>query len=112
MPITLAQVAEARTNIAGVALRTPLVRCFADAPAELWLKLENLQPIGSFKSRGAANVMAEHRGTLERGVLTASAGNMAQGVLPRAAHRCACHHRRAVYGARHQNPRRRAPGRA
>jgi threonine dehydratase len=48
MPITLAQVAEARTNIAGVALRTPLVHCLADAPAELWLKLENLQPIGSF----------------------------------------------------------------
>jgi hypothetical protein len=31
MPITLAQVAEARSHIAGVALRTPLVRCFADA---------------------------------------------------------------------------------
>ena len=81
MPITLAQVEEARRNIAAVALRTPLVRCNTDAPAELYLKLENLQPIGSFKIRGAANVMA---GTpperLERGVLTASAGNMAQGV--------------------------------
>ena len=81
MPITLAQVAEARTNLAGVALRTPLVRCFADSPAEVWLKLENLQPIGSFKIRGAANVMARTpRQLLERGVLTASAGNMAQGV--------------------------------
>jgi threonine dehydratase len=81
MPIELAQVAEARTNIAGVALRTPLVRCFADSPAALWLKLENLQPIGSFKIRGAANVMARTpRHLLERGVLTASAGNMAQGV--------------------------------
>jgi threonine dehydratase len=81
MPITLAQVAEARTNIAGVALRTPLVRCFAESPAEVWLKLENLQPIGSFKIRGAANVMARSpRHLLERGVLTASAGNMAQGV--------------------------------
>jgi threonine dehydratase len=81
MPITLAQVAEARTNIAGVALRTPLVRCFAESPAEVWLKLENLQPIGSFKIRGAANVMARTpRQLLERGVLTASAGNMAQGV--------------------------------
>ena len=58
MPITLSQVAEARANIAGIALRTPLVRCFADSPAEVWLKLENLQPIGSFKIRGAANVMA------------------------------------------------------
>jgi threonine dehydratase len=81
MPITLAQVSEARTNLAGVALRTPLVRCFADSPAEVWLKLENLQPIGSFKIRGAANVMARTPPELlARGVLTASAGNMAQGV--------------------------------
>jgi threonine dehydratase len=81
MPITLAQVEEARRNIAPVALRTPLVRCNTDAPAELYLKLENLQPIGSFKIRGAANVMARTpREQLERGVLTASAGNMAQGV--------------------------------
>jgi threonine dehydratase len=64
-----------------VALRTPLVRCFADSPAEVWLKLENLQPIGSFKIRGAANVMARTPPELlARGVLTASAGNMAQGV--------------------------------
>jgi threonine dehydratase len=81
MPVTLAQVEEARRNIAPVALRTPLVRCNVDAPAELYLKLENLQPIGSFKIRGAANVMARTpRERLERGVLTASAGNMAQGV--------------------------------
>ena len=81
MLITLAQVEEARRNIASVALRTPLVRCNADSPAELYLKLENLQPIGSFKIRGAANVMARTpREQLERGVLTASAGNMAQGV--------------------------------
>jgi threonine dehydratase len=81
MPVTLAQVEEARRNIAAVALRTPLVRFNADAPAEIYLKLENLQPIGSFKIRGAANVMARTpRERLERGVLTASAGNMAQGV--------------------------------
>lgn len=81
MLITLAQVEEARRNIASVALRTPLVRCNADSPAELYLKLENLQPIGSFKIRGAANVMVRTpREQLERGVLTASAGNMAQGV--------------------------------
>jgi threonine dehydratase len=81
MPITLVQVEEARRNIAPVALRTPLVRCNTDAPADLYLKLENLQPIGSFKIRGAANVMARTpREQLERGVLTASAGNMAQGV--------------------------------
>ncbi len=81
MPITLAQVEEARRNIAPVVLRTPLVRCNVETPAGLYLKLENLQPIGSFKIRGASNVMARTpRERLERGVLTASAGNMAQGV--------------------------------
>jgi threonine dehydratase len=81
MPIDLAQVDDARRNIAGIAVRTPLVRSYVDAPAEIYLKLENLQPIGSFKIRGAANVMARTpRAQLERGVLTASAGNMAQGV--------------------------------
>jgi len=81
MPITLAQVEEARRNIAPVAFRTPLVPFLVEAPAKLYLKLENLQPIGSFKIRGAANVMARTpRERLERGVLTASAGNMAQGV--------------------------------
>jgi len=81
VPITLAQVEEARRNIQSVAIRTPLVRCNADAPCELYLKLENLQPIGSFKIRGAANVMAlTPREKLASGVVTASAGNMAQGV--------------------------------
>ena len=52
-----------------------------DAPAEIYLKLENLQPIGSFKIRGAANVMATaDPAELSRGVYTASAGNMSQGV--------------------------------
>jgi threonine dehydratase len=79
--VNLEQVEQARRNIAGTALRTPLVRLNADAAAEVYLKLENLQPIGSFKIRGAANVMAlTPRERLERGVLTASAGNMAQGV--------------------------------
>jgi len=81
MPITSGQAREARGNIASVALRTPLIRCNADPPANLYLKLENLQPIGSFKIRGAANVMARTpRERLTCGVLTASAGNMAQGV--------------------------------
>jgi threonine dehydratase len=52
-----------------------------EGPAEIWLKLENLQPIGSFKIRGAANAIrqAPHTATAN-GVVTASAGNMAQGV--------------------------------
>jgi threonine dehydratase len=81
MPVTLAQVEEARRSIAPVIVRTPLVALNAEAPAQVYLKLENLQPIGSFKIRGASNVMARTpRERLERGVLTASAGNMAQGV--------------------------------
>jgi threonine dehydratase len=52
-----------------------------DAPADIWLKLENLQPIGSFKLRGAGNAMSlAPREALGKGVYTASAGNMAQGV--------------------------------
>ncbi|HYK50577.1 MAG TPA: pyridoxal-phosphate dependent enzyme [Terriglobales bacterium] len=79
MSVSVSKAREAHRNIAGFALRTPLVRC--NAEPELYLKLENLQPIGSFKIRGAANVMAlTPRAQLERGVLTASAGNMAQGV--------------------------------
>jgi threonine dehydratase len=81
LPVSLAQAEEARRNIAGMAMRTPLVRCNVDELADLYLKLECLQPIGSFKIRGAANVTAlTPRELLQRGVLTASAGNMAQGV--------------------------------
>jgi threonine dehydratase len=62
-------------------MRTPLVRLQVDAPAEMYLKLENLQPIGSFKLRGAYNAMRRaSREELAGGVVTASAGNMAQGV--------------------------------
>lgn len=76
------EVCAARTRLAGLALRTPLVRLWVeDAPAEIWLKLENLQPIGSFKLRGAGNAMAlAGDRELAAGVYTASAGNMAQGV--------------------------------
>jgi threonine dehydratase len=83
---TVAQVREARQAISGAAIRTPLVRLnTSDAPAEIYLKLENLQPIGSFKIRGAANAIAHMTASeLERGVVTASAGNMAQGVAWRA----------------------------
>src|SRR4051794_28785130 len=81
MPITAAQARDARATIAPVSFRTPLVPLNAETAADVRLKLENLQPIGSFKIRGAANVMGRTpRERLERGVLTASAGNMAQGV--------------------------------
>jgi threonine dehydratase len=79
---TIEQIRDARETIAKTAIRTPLVRLnVPDAPAEIYLKLENLQPIGSFKLRGAANAMLRRsREELSAGVLTASAGNMAQGV--------------------------------
>jgi threonine dehydratase len=79
--IPLAEIERARGRIAGAAIRTPLVRLHMDAPAEIWLKLENLQPIGSFKIRGATNaIRAASPEELAGGVVTASAGNMAQGV--------------------------------
>ena len=79
---SLADIQTARLRIGDVALRTPLLRLDLHASsAEVWLKLENLQPIGSFKIRGAANAMAGLDNVhLARGLLTASAGNMAQGV--------------------------------
>ena len=80
-PIPLDEIRAARKRIAGLALRTPLVRLPVEGDAELWLKLECLQPIGSFKIRGAGNAMyGASRSTLQRGVWTPSAGNMAQGV--------------------------------
>jgi threonine dehydratase len=80
--MALSAIEEARRVIAGSAIRTPLVRLNVDSVrAEIYLKLENLQPIGSFKIRGAANAIARlSPRELERGVVTASAGNMAQGV--------------------------------
>ena len=79
--IPFAEIERARETIAGAAIRTPLLRLDVDGPAEIWLKLENLQPIGSFKIRGAVNAIrqASHVETA-KGVVTASAGNMAQGV--------------------------------
>ena len=81
-PPTLEDIRAARQRLAGSAVRTPLIRLNADgAPATIFLKLENLQPIGSFKLRGAGNAMAlADPALLAKGAWTASAGNMAQGV--------------------------------
>jgi threonine dehydratase len=78
----LAEIEAARKRIAGAAIRTPLVRLQVDdAPAEIYLKLENLQPINSFKIRGASNaIMSAPEDDRAKGLVTASAGNMAQGV--------------------------------
>lgn len=82
IPFGIADIEAARQRIKGAAIRTPLVRLnVSDAPAEIYLKLENLQPIGSFKLRGAANAMRMATPEqLKNGVFTGSAGNMAQGV--------------------------------
>jgi len=62
-------------------MRTPLVRLDAGSDAEIFLKLETLQPVNSFKIRGAGNaVLQASDEELAGGVVTASAGNMAQGV--------------------------------
>jgi threonine dehydratase len=81
-PIPLAEIRSARERMQSQVVRTPLVRLnLDDAPAPIFLKLENLQPIGAFKLRGASNVMLQAPADeLARGVWTASAGNMAQGV--------------------------------
>ena len=80
--IPLNEIKEAQQRIKGKVNRTPLIRFYPDNfPGEVYLKLENLQPIGSFKIRGACNAMnAADKNLLKEGVYTASAGNMAQGV--------------------------------
>jgi len=80
--VTLEDIQAAQQRIRNKATRTPLLRFYhEDAPGELYLKPENLQPIGSFKLRGAANAIATaDKSLLSKGVYTASAGNMAQGV--------------------------------
>jgi threonine dehydratase len=82
LPVSLDEIRAAQRRLAGSIVRTPLVRLnVEDAPAAIYLKLENLQPIGSFKLRGAGNAMAlAPPDLLAAGVYTASAGNMAQGV--------------------------------
>ena len=82
---SLADLEAAREQLDGLAVRTPLIRLPSHASRvtrqELFLKLENLQPIGSFKIRGAGNAMRRLPAEmLSEGVCTASAGNMAQGV--------------------------------
>jgi len=81
-PATLAEIHSAARRLQGLALRTPLVRLNVEnAAARIYLKMENLQAIGSFKIRPAGstilNIPTEQ---LAQGVYTASSGNMAQGV--------------------------------
>lgn len=85
--VDLATIRAAAARIAGVAVRTPLVRAPFPGVAdygtgkEIWLKAESLQPIGAFKIRGAANKILQLKPEeIARGVITYSSGNHAQGV--------------------------------
>lgn len=79
--IPLASIREAALAIYDTAIRTPLVRVEVPGGLEIYLKLELLQPIGSFKVRGARNVIRQLPAeALAQGVWTVSAGNAAQGV--------------------------------
>jgi threonine dehydratase len=80
--IALEEIRAARERIAGAAVRTPLVRLpLPGSGPEIHLKLETLQPVNSFKIRGAVNaVRSAPPEELAHGLVTSSAGNMAQGV--------------------------------
>jgi threonine dehydratase len=85
--VTIEDISAAAARIAGIAIKTPLVRApfkGVSGPGtsrEVWLKAESLQPIGSFKLRGAANKILQLKpAELRRGVITYSSGNHAQGV--------------------------------
>ena len=81
-PVSIGEVRAAVDRIRNVAIRTPLLPLGEDSGGpEILLKPENLQPIGSFKIRGAANSVAcADPASLERGIGTASAGNMGRAV--------------------------------
>ncbi|RUS74402.1 hypothetical protein EGW08_017837 [Elysia chlorotica] len=83
--VTLQDIQQARERIAGSVTKTPLVPLNQDSKGtpsrEIFLKLENLHPIGSFKIRGACNAICTIPiEKLKDGVYTASAGNFAQGL--------------------------------
>lgn len=88
--VTLDEIRAAQQRIAGVAVRTPLYRVerarlrmvnFPEPSFDLYIKAESEQPIGSFKLRGAYNMVAQLAPeVLKRGVITYSSGNHAQGV--------------------------------
>ena len=79
--ITLKDIQQAQALLQKIAVRTPLVQCSLPDCRMIFVKPENLQPIGSFKLRGAYNKISslgpEER---QRGVVAHSSGNHAQGV--------------------------------
>lgn len=80
LPVTIGDVMAAHTRIAEYVVRTPLLPA-SWAPGELYLKAENLQPIGAFKVRGAVNAIGRlHPDVRAHGVVTHSSGNHGQAV--------------------------------
>ncbi len=86
--VTIDTVRDAARHVYQAAIRTPLIRLdYPERDVEIYLKLESLQPIGSFKIRGAWNALRQlSRAQLAGGVWTVSAGNAAQGVAYAARH--------------------------
>ncbi len=79
--VTLDDIRLAHSRLLGIAVRTPLVRCFTGDETAFYLKPESFQPIGSFKLRGAYNkVVSVPEADRKRGVIGYSSGNHAQGV--------------------------------
>ncbi len=78
----MTQITAARVRIAGLTMVSPLVGCDMAPPDKaVRLKLENLQPTGSFKVRPIANaVLSKNRAELDAGIYTTSSGNSALGV--------------------------------
>ncbi len=80
--VNLNEIRTAAARINGTAIKTPLIRLhLPEDPREVWIKCESAQPIGSFKLRGAFNMIAQLAPeALGKGVITYSSGNHAQGV--------------------------------
>lgn len=87
-PATFDKIEAASRRLAGIAVQTPVIRCDGGPPGrDIWLKLETLQQIGSFKLRPVGNaVLAREPGELADGIYTASSGNSALGVAWMARH--------------------------
>lgn len=85
--VSIEQIRAAAEDIAGVAVRTPLLpQVWADPDRPLWLKPESLQPIGAFKIRGAHHAIAALPAEVRaRGVITHSSGNHGQALAYAAA---------------------------
>ncbi|MGH8036072.1 MAG: pyridoxal-phosphate dependent enzyme, partial [Lysobacterales bacterium] len=79
---TLTEIRRAASTLSPYIIRTPLIRLnTADGRSEIFLKLENLQPIGAYKVRSMANILlSADKNLLRDGAYTASSGNAGLGL--------------------------------